>query len=132
MTTTRDSSEPKLRYAPAAYDFMSEALHYTQQALGRAGSESSDDEDAHISGQELLHGIRRLGQKRFGLLAKTVFEQWGIHETGDFGRIVFELIERGDMRKTEDDQLSDFCDIYSFQTAFDDEYEIDVSNAFRS
>ena len=44
--------------------------------------------------------------------------------------MVFELIDRGEMYKTEHDQLSDFTDVYSFDRAFDLDYEIDTSPAF--
>jgi len=60
----------------------------------------------------------------------SVFSAWGIHGTGDFGKIVFELIESGKMRKTDDDQLDDFVDIYDFRQVFDTEYRLDMSTAF--
>ena len=44
--------------------------------------------------------------------------------------MVFELIDRGEMYKTEHDQLSDFAEVYSFERAFDGDYEIDTSPAF--
>ena len=34
------------------------------------------------------------------------------------------------MRKTEDDQFSDFCDVYEFAEALERHYRIDVSAAF--
>ena len=46
----------------------------------------------------------------------------------DVGRL--ELIEAGEMRKTDDDHLEDFVDVYDFQKAFDEEYEIDTTRAF--
>ena len=50
--------------------------------------------------------------------------------TDDFGHIVFELIERGEMRKTEHDQLSDFFGVFDFHKAFMDDYSIDTSSVF--
>ncbi len=132
MSTT-ESLRPRLRYHPNAYRFVDAALRYTQRKLGRVpGSEAGpDDESAHITGQELLEGIRELGQKEFGLLARTVFEAWGVKTTEDFGRIVFEMVERGFMRKTDRDQLSDFYNVYDFEDVFDRQYRIDVSQAFQ-
>jgi len=106
------------------------ALRHAQEQLGRAGYDDTTAEDAHISGQELLEGVRRLATHQFGLMTCTVFRHWGIQSTEDFGRVVFELIERGEMKKTERDQLADFCDIYEFDQVFDSEYEIDLCKAF--
>ena len=53
-----------------------------------------------------------------------------VHTTEDFGRIVFELVERGEMKKTDQDSLDDFCDIYKFDEVFDEQYIVDVSRAF--
>lgn len=89
-----------------------------------------EDEEAHITGAELLEGIRQLALKQFGLMTTTVFHQWGIETTEDFGRLVFELIERGEMKKNETDSLADFCGIYSFEEEFDRKYHIKTANAF--
>lgn len=121
----------QLRYHPQAYQFVFAALRYTQQRLGRIGSHSERERDAHITGQELLEGIRDLGLEQFGLLTAKVFRHWGVRTTADFGRIVFELIERGEMRKTDRDQLEDFFDVYDFDQALDQHYTIDTRRAFR-
>lgn len=131
MSTTGRSSLVGLGYHPNAYQFVNEALHYTQQKLGRIPGRNVSEDDAHITGPELVEGIRELALKQFGLLTRVVFHTWGIHATDDFGRIVFELIEQQAMRKTESDQLSDFFDLYDFEDAFDRKYEIDVSCAFQ-
>ena len=73
----------------------------------------------HISGRELLEGIRALAAKQFGYMAKSVFETWGVKSTEDFGRIVFHLVDAEMMRKTEDDSLDDFRDGFDFGTAFE-------------
>ncbi len=117
------------KYHRNAYEFVFDSLRYTQELLDR--HLQSEEESAHISGQELLNGVRQLAQERYGLMAETVFRQWGVHSTEDFGRIVFELIERGEMRKTERDQLADFVDVYDFHQALDIDYVIDVRNAFK-
>lgn len=127
MTTASDPASNRLRYHPNAYKFVGDALKSTQVTLGRSQTE---DQGGHISGPELLEGIRRLALRQFGLLTRTVFGQWGVVNTDDFGRIVFELIDRGEMRKTDRDQLSDFFDVYDFERVFDLEYEIDTNRAF--
>lgn len=132
MSITKRTPRPRLKYAPQAYLFISEALRVAQDELGRISSGEPDDDSAHISGPELLEGVRILGLKQFGMMAPVVFRSWGVMSTDDFGRIVFELIERGDMRKTDRDQLTDFFGIYDFADAFQRNYQIDVSRAFKS
>lgn len=132
MSTTSQSTRRRLRYHQHAYQFVFAALQYTQESLGRSRDLGPEDEDAHISGEELLEGIRRLAIEQFGLMARCVFVRWGVQTTADFGRIVFELVERGEMRKTERDQLSDFVGAYDFEDAFERDYRIDTNRAFRS
>ncbi|KPK99934.1 MAG: hypothetical protein AMK75_06140 [Planctomycetes bacterium SM23_65] len=103
----------KGRYDVEAYRFVFEGLDYLLHKLG---------ERRHVTGAELAHAIRELALERFGLLAKTVLNQWGVHETHDFGEIVYHLVENGLMSKTDEDRISDFDDIYDFEEAFDRGY----------
>ncbi len=82
------------------------------------------------SGRELLEGVRILGQKEFGMLASQVLKHWGITATDDIGRIVFELIESGDMRKTDQDRLSDFFAVYDFNKVFVEDYQVNIKEIF--
>ena len=131
MSISSQTVSQRLKYHPDAYQFVFAALRFTQQELGRLEESESNDEEAHVSGPELLEGIRKLALDQFGMLTLTVFRYWGTHSTEDFGRIVFELIERGEMRSTEQDQFGDFCSVYDFEEAFDRQCPIDVSQAFR-
>jgi len=130
MNTTSKSTLPRSKYHRNAYDFVFDSLRHAQQRYDLVDEGQSDDEEHHISGQDLLDGIRELAIEQFGMLAITVFRRWGVHSTADFGRIVFELIEHGRMRKTERDQLSDFFDVYDFEEVFDHDYEVDTRHAF--
>ena len=130
MTTTSEPAKPRSRYHQESFQFVFAALHRAQQLLDRFPPEGAKDDEAHISGPELLGGIRDLAVSQFGLMTNTVFRHWGIRSTADFGHIVFELIERGEMRKTEHDQLSDFLGVYDFEDAFDRDYRIETSHAF--
>ena len=122
---------PQLRYHPDAYAFVFEALQYMQEKLQRPEQRTAaDDESAHLSGRELLEGIRELSLRKFGLLARDVLRHWGVHATEDFGRIVFELVERGEMRKTEQDRIGDFLAVYEFSEAPDAAYPIPAQAAF--
>ena len=114
MTESFEASLRKImerdpRYQRGAYLFTFEALTYTCRNIGRKG---------HITGCELLDGIRRLALEQFGGLARMVLEQWGVRTTGDFGEIVFNLVEAGLMGKTETDSREDFKDVYFFDEAF--------------
>jgi uncharacterized repeat protein (TIGR04138 family) len=130
MALTSRLRPSRLKFHPDAYRFVFEALQFSQENLKKA-SQEADDDSAHITGPELLAGVRDLGLKKFGMLAKTVFQYWGVRSTDDFGRIVFELIECGEMRKTDRDQLSDFFGVYDFDQALVNDYQIDTSVAFK-
>ncbi len=127
------ATSSRSKFHPNSYEFVFAALRYTQEMLDReTTADADDDTHAHISGQELLEGVRQLAKQQFGLMATTVFRQWGITKTDNFGEIVFELIDRGEMRKTDQDSLDDFCNVYDFQRVFDLEYEVDVSAALKA
>ena len=103
-------TEKDRRYKADAYEFVMQAIGFTQKKLNREG---------HISGKELLGGIREFGLQQYGPLTKTVFERWGIKTTDDFGKIVFKMVENGLIRKTETDSQDDFKDVYDFKEALD-------------
>ncbi|MEZ6129920.1 MAG: hypothetical protein R3C59_14655 [Planctomycetaceae bacterium] len=126
MTTARKSTQSQ-KYHSNAYQFVFAALRHMQGKLGR---DRNNVNSGHISGPELLDGIRELALQHYGLMTISVFADWGVRGTVDFGHIVFELIECGEMRKTDDDHLEDFVDVYDFHTAFVDNYEIDTTLAF--
>lgn len=122
-----------LHYHVDAYRFVFDALQFVQDRIARpAAGRDMDDESNHVSGPELLDGIREYALKRFGLMSRSLFAFWGITTTDDFGRIVFELIERGEMRKTDSDELEDFFGVYNFEDALDTSYVISTAEAFRA
>ena len=122
------SPRSKLNFHRHAYLFVRDALSEAQEKFGR---DQLNEKTGHISPRELLDGFRALGQRRYGMMAITVFRFWGISSTADIGRIVFEMIELGEMKKTENDQFSDFVDVFAFESAFGDDYALDVSKAFQ-
>src|SRR5438067_10905554 len=68
------------RYPLEAYEFVFAALTHTQRQLGRNPSpEPGHEDEHHVSGQQLLEGIRDLALREFGLLARTVLRLWGIN-----------------------------------------------------
>src|SRR5438105_4968289 len=94
------------RYAYEAYQFVQEALEFTQRKLGRSPKPDVPEEvdpQHHVRGWELVDGIRELALREFGLMARTVFRLWGIEKTDDFGEIVFNLVASNLMSKTDED-----------------------------
>ncbi len=72
----------------------------------------------HVNGQQLCAGLRDYAIKRYGKMARLVLQHMNIHETDDFGRIVFAMIEAKQMSRSEGDKFEDFCNVFSFDDAF--------------
>ena len=82
------------RYAYEAYEFVCEAVSFTQEQLGRLPGEDDDPaDDHHVSGAELARGACELAVREFGMMAPVVFRLWGVRTTDDFGELVFKLIK---------------------------------------
>ena len=104
---------PNPRFHPHAYDFLLGAL---QAVISRLS------ERRHISGRELVDGVRRLALERFGPMARTVLEYWGIRSTEDVGELVFTLVDMGILVKNVDDRPEDFSALFDFEEVFDHDY----------
>jgi uncharacterized repeat protein (TIGR04138 family) len=100
------------RYDRDAYEFVRDALDHTRKLMGKEGR------GQHVSGQELLNGIRDLALTKFGPMTITVFEEWGIRKCPDFGEIVFNMIEAELLAKEKKDSRGDFEGGYDFCDAF--------------
>ena len=72
----------------------------------------------HVSGQELLNGIREYALEQFGPMSITVLEEWNVKSCKDFGEIVFIMIEHSLLAKTDTDTREDFAAGYDFYEAF--------------
>ena len=106
------------RYKSDAYLFVYDALEYTVQKLGR-DKDTLTEEKRHISGRDLLFGISEYSADQFGPLTCSVFAHWGVEQTRDFGEIVFNLVGANLLRKTDEDRIEDFVDVYDFAEEFD-------------
>ena len=123
------------RYKREAYAFVFESLRFAHESLGYGTETPSDavepaakegaEGQRHLTGRELCEAIRRLSLDQFGYMAKTVLNSWGVHKTGDFGNIVFNLIDIGEMSKTKHDRREDFDDVYDFETELRQEFRIE-------
>ncbi len=105
------------RFDRKAYDFVRQSLDHTVKEVKRKQPERTG-KSQHVTGAELLTGIRDYALDQYGPLAKTVLNSWGVRKTEDFGRIVFAMVEAGWMRKQDDDTLTDFMDVFEFDEAF--------------
>lgn len=101
------------RFAESGYLFVLAALHTCIEGLS---------EPRHISGSELADAVRDLAIERFGPLAKTVLEHWGVYSTADLGDIVFLLVDHGVLTKQDGDRREDFEGLFSFEEVFELEY----------
>ena len=110
------------RFDRKAYAFVRQALDHTVKELKRKIPERTG-KSQHVSGAELLQGIRGHALDQFGPLAKTVLNTWGVRRCPDFGDIVFNLIEYEVFSKTDNDRREDFSDIYTFEEAFVKPYQ---------
>ena len=114
------------RYHRDAYLFVREALDHTQKLVSKtgkgetrqAGEEETEPKVRHVSGQELLEGIRAYALEQFGPMALTVLNEWGVNRCEDFGEIVFNMVENHLLAKTKNDSREDLKVGYSFVEAF--------------
>jgi len=115
------------RYHLEAYQFVREALAYAQKVMKMPATKDEGSEakqDHHLTGQQLSQAIREFALEQFGFMAKTVLNSWGVHTTGDFGEIVYNLIRIKEMRKSKSDRREDFDDQYDFDIAFEPRFEL--------
>ena len=105
------------RFDRRAYEFVRLGLDHTVKEL-RKREVTRSERSRHVTGKELLEGLRVFALDQFGPMAKTVLNNWGVHQCQDFGDIVFNLIEYKVFSKTDNDRPEDFESIYDFDAAF--------------
>lgn len=101
------------RYNREAYLFLREALEFTQRHVKR-----ESDLTRHVSGRELLDGIREFALKEYGPMTMLVLEEWGVRRCEDFGEIVFNMVDHQILKTTDNDTREDFKGGYDFADAF--------------
>jgi uncharacterized repeat protein (TIGR04138 family) len=116
------------RYAPEAFEFVQEALARTTQlikeeALSAPSQKLEEREQAaaggfHVTGQELLEGLRLHMLETYGEMARLMLERSGLCCTEDVGNVVFVMVEAGVLGKRDSDSIDDFRDGYEFDEAF--------------
>ncbi|WP_145168757.1 Minf_1886 family protein [Rubripirellula lacrimiformis] len=130
LQAMRDLLVEDKRFKIEAYQFIRESLQYAHEHLSetapspREGEEFSDESDPnHVTGQQLCEACRQYALQQYGYLAKMVLANWGVHQTSDFGELVYNLIRIEQMRKSDSDRREDFHDVYCFDNAFEPEFE---------
>ena len=101
------------RYKRDVYSFVMDALSFAQRKFRCS---------RHVTGEQLLEGMRELLLHKFGPMTMTVLKHWGIHTTNDFGNVVFNLVENRLLSKTSEDNIESFKDRYDFKEVFDHSY----------
>jgi uncharacterized repeat protein (TIGR04138 family) len=105
------------RFDRKAYDFVRLGLDHTVKELKKKDA-TRVGRSRHVSGPELLEGLRVYALDQFGPLTKTVLDAWHVRRCADFGDIVFNLIEYNVFSKTDSDRREDFAGAYDFDEAF--------------
>ncbi|MFT7671510.1 MAG: putative repeat protein (TIGR04138 family) [Planctomycetota bacterium] len=107
------------RYAPEAFEFLFSSL---EPAVRLAGHGEDTGSDRHISGQQLVLGLREEAKRLFGPLAAHVWRKWGIKNTMDWGQMVFLLLEEGLLNRRDTDSIEDFRESFDFDEFFVSNY----------
>lgn len=96
-------------YTEEAYEFMRAGLD------AAADKFCKDDKSPHLSAKELYLGACAYALDEYGPLASRVLEFWGIRSAGDFGNIVYNLIEVGIFGKQKGDSREQFDELPDLQ-----------------
>lgn len=111
------------RYKPEAYEFVMEALNFSQKKFKKS---------KHVSGTELLEGIKALLLKKFGPMTIPLLNHWGIKQTEDFGNIVFNLVDYKILSKDEQDHYESFKNAYDFEDVFEKGYRQQLARRLKT
>jgi uncharacterized repeat protein (TIGR04138 family) len=106
------------RFDADAYLFIREALMFTARQQRKKLMPGSVPLECHVTGQQLLDGVRRYALDQYGPMVPTVFAHWRITSCEDIGAIVFNLIAADEFGKTDQDTIADFQHGFDFEEAF--------------
>jgi uncharacterized repeat protein (TIGR04138 family) len=118
----------KSPHKPISKESLANIKNSEQNEINETNGRIEIDCSNHITGQELCKAAREYAILQYGFLAKTVLNSLGIRKTDDIGNIVYNLISIGQMRKTPQDNREDFSNVFDFETAFDETYQIHSAN----
>ena len=101
------------RFAPEAYGLIMDSLELAMHTIGFR---------RHISGEELLESLCDHAKSRYGMLAYTLLDKWGIKTTDDVGEAVFQLVEAHVLARQERDSREDFHDVFDLRERLEEDY----------
>jgi uncharacterized repeat protein (TIGR04138 family) len=91
------------RYAPEAYAMVMDSVAYAIQSIGKP---------RHVSAAELLDHLCDFVKDRYGILAYSMLEKWGLKSTEDIGAVVYALIDEGELTEQDSDSLAGFSGVF--------------------
>lgn len=91
------------RYSPDAYALVMDSVAYAIQTIGKP---------RHISAAELLVHLCQFAKGKYGILAYSMLEMWGLRSTEDIGAVVYALIDEGELTEQEGDSLGGFSSVF--------------------
>jgi uncharacterized repeat protein (TIGR04138 family) len=101
------------RFAVESYGFVMDGLQHTLRMIGG---------QRHVTAHELLGGLCSYAHERYGVMSYTLLERWGIETTGDFGDIVFQLVDAGVLAKRDEDIREAFDDVFDLREVLEHGY----------
>lgn len=110
-------------FDPQLYHFVRRGLDYTIKMTGKSAEEG---EKRHVTGQELVQGVKALAKLECAGMAPWLLRFWGVRNSRDIGRAVFDLIELGQLSKREEDTIDDFNDGLDFTADFPEDEDLNV------
>jgi uncharacterized repeat protein (TIGR04138 family) len=107
--------EKDSRYPVEAYHFVSQAVKLIAREVM---AKRKNVNNRHITGLQLLNGMKQLLLGKYGCMVIDVLTAWNIYTTDDIGNIVFNLAEVQLLGTSENDRREDFHNRFSFHDAF--------------
>jgi uncharacterized repeat protein (TIGR04138 family) len=101
------------RYAPEAYALIMDSVTHAIRSIG---------ELRHVSAAELLEHLCEFAKDRYGMLAYTMLENWGLRSTDDIGAVVYALIDEGELTEQEGDSPAGFSGVFDLRERLEVHY----------
>jgi uncharacterized repeat protein (TIGR04138 family) len=89
------------RFSPEAYLLVRDSLAHAVELHGL-------EQGQHLTAAQLVAGALDLANERWGGMAQSVLQRWGIFRSEDIGLITFQFIEVGVFGKQDSDSHTDF------------------------
>lgn len=119
IKTVNDIIVEDPRFDAEAYNFISNAVVYTSQKV----KDEESNMQRHISGQELLEGIKDFAVEEYGPIAPEVLRHWGLTDSKSIGEVVFNMVNKNLLGSTNEDSIDDFIDSYDIDQKFSERFK---------